>query len=282
VNYSYDSVRAKIRNISKETGIKAAVLYNRYLLERFIARVAASEHRDKIIIKGGMLISAITGFNMRSTNDLDATIRDYGAVNNVGAIINDIIGIDLNDHIHFILVRFEETVYDSNFPCFRTHLRARFGTMDAKAEIDITTGDAITPGEMTFGFPALLGDDTIPVLAYTPETVLAEKMTAILDLSVINTRAKDFYDVYLLTSAHIQKVDRAILKEAFANTIKRRNKERLMGDCKNIINQVINSFDIQNQWKKYKHEYNFAAGIDFAQITNALLIAFDWAGIDVK
>ena len=282
MNYSYDSVRAKIRNISKETGIKAAVLYNRYLLERFIARVAASEHRDKIIIKGGMLISAITGFNMRSTNDLDATIRDYGAVNNVGAIINDIIGIDLNDHIHFILVRFEETVYDSNFPCFRTHLRARFGTMDAKAEIDITTGDAITPGEMTFGFPALLGDDTIPVLAYTPETVLAEKMTAILDLSVINTRAKDFYDVYLLTSAHIQKVDRAILKEAFANTIKRRNKERLMGDCKNIINQVINSFDIQNQWKKYKHEYNFAAGIDFAQITNALLIAFDWAGIDVK
>jgi hypothetical protein len=74
VNYSFESVRAKVQNKCLETGIKPAIIYQRYLLERFIDRIAHSKHRNSIIIKGGMLVSAIAGVDMRATKDLDATV----------------------------------------------------------------------------------------------------------------------------------------------------------------------------------------------------------------
>ena len=74
MSYSFDSIRARVRNKASDTGIKPHVIYQRYFIERFICRIAASEYRDSIVIKGGMLISAMAGIDMRSTKDLDATI----------------------------------------------------------------------------------------------------------------------------------------------------------------------------------------------------------------
>jgi len=282
VSYSYDSIRARIRNLSKQTGIKPTVLYNRYLLERFICRIAVSEHKEKIIIKGGLLISAIAGVDMRATKDLDATIMGNALKSSdFENIAHDIIRVDLEDNIRFQFVRSEEIMIDNNYPCYRMHLRASFGTMNAKVEIDMTTGDVITPKEVTFGFPSLFEDVKIPILAYNIETILAEKITAILDLDIFNTRAKDFYDIYLFSSDFDDRIDKTILSSALQNTLKHRNKDNLLDRAKDITHKILNSNDIQEHWRKYQDEYPYAKDVEFEQIAFALEKILGYAGIEI-
>lgn len=167
MNYSFDSVRAKVQNKCLETGIKPAIIYQRYLLERFIDRIAQSKHRNSIIIKGGMLVSAIAGVDMRATKDLDATvIGSLLGMQDFEKIVHDVIAVDLKDNIQYQFVRSEEIMQDNNYPCCRIHLRALLGTMNAKLEIDLSSGDVITPSEIAFGYPSLFGGEKITILAY--------------------------------------------------------------------------------------------------------------------
>ena len=278
MNYSFDSVRAKVQNKCLETGIKPAIIYQRYLLERFIDRIAHSKHRNSIIIKGGMLVSAIAGVDMRATKDLDATvIGSLLGMQDFEKIVHDVIAVDLKDNIQYQFVRSEEIMQDNNYPCCRIHLRALLGTMNAKLEIDLSSGDVITPSEIAFGYPSLFGGEKITILAYNLETILSEKMTAILDLGVFNTRAKDFYDIYLLVNSFSDELDKTILHKALHNTLKHRGKEGLLTDIQDIIKQILSSHDIQKHWDKYRTEYAYAAEIEFKQIASALKLLFEWA-----
>ena len=279
---NYDAVRAKVRNKSRETGVKADVLYRRFLLERFIARIAASKHKDSMIIKGGMLLSAIAGIDMRSTRDLDTTIRGNSlTINDFESIVKDVIAVDIDDGVVFEFIRADEIVIDSNYPCCRVHLRVLFGTMDERVDIDVTTGDVITPREIEFGFPTLLGDEEIPILAYPLETVLAEKTAAMLDLGVFNTRAKDFYDIHLITTVQSDGVDKTIFADALRNTLRSRGKSELLKRSREIVFEIVNSPDIKTQWQRYRDEYTYAGKIEFAQIAGAIKTLFAWAGVEI-
>ena len=283
MSYGFDSVRARVQNKSRETGLKPDILYQRYLLERFIARMAASEHSESIIIKGGILISAMTGIDMRATKDIDATIIGSRlTMQDFEKIAKDVIDIDLHDNIHYKFVRAEEIILDNSYPCCRVHLRALLGTMNAKVEIDLTSGDVITPKEVDFGFPALFGGENIKILAYNLETILAEKMTAILDLGVFNTRAKDFYDIHLITSTLSDKFSNTVLREAFHNTLKRRNKESLLSSAEDTITQILGSQDIQKHWEKYRTEYAYATDVEFVKIESALVQLFEQIGAKIE
>jgi len=245
--------------------------------------MSASTHSESIVIKGGMLISAMTGINMRATKDLDATIiGNHLTMQDYEQIAHDVIAIDLEDNIQYEFIRAEEIVIDNTYPCCRVHMWALLGTMKAKVEIDLTSGDVITPKEIHFGFPSLFGGDDIMVLAYNIEAILAEKMSAILDLGVFNTRAKDFYDIYLLTHTLQDKFDNDTLQEAFNNTIKRRRKENLLHDIQDTITQTLRSQDIRRHWEKYRTEYAYATDIEFSQVESALLQLFEWAGHKIE
>ena len=279
---NYDSVRAKVRNKSRETGVKADVLYRRFLLERFIARIAASKHNENMIIKGGMLLSAIAGIDIRSTRDLDTTIRGKSlTISDFENIVKDVIAVDIDDGVTFEFIRADEIVIDRNYPCCRVHLRVLFGTMDERIDIDVTTGDVITPHEIEFGFPTLLSGETIPILAYTLETVLAEKTTAMLDLGVFNTRAKDFYDIYLITTLQSGYVEKTVFADALRNTLRSRGKSELLKRSRDIVFAIVNSPDIRMQWKRYSEEYTYAAKIDFIQIIGAIKTLFAWVGVEI-
>jgi predicted nucleotidyltransferase component of viral defense system len=280
---NYDSVRAKVRNKSRESGVKADVLYRRFLIERFIARIAASEHSENVIIKGGMLLSAIAGIDMRSTRDLDTTIRGKNlTLSDFEGIVKDIIAVDIDDGVTFEFIRADEIVLDSSYPCSRVHLRVLFGNMDERVELDVTTGDVITPREVEFGFPTLFGDEKIPILAYPLETVLAEKIAALLDLNVYNTRAKDFYDIHLITALQSERVDSEMFADALQNTLRSRGKSDLLMRSREIVLAIVNSPDIRTQWSRYRAEYSYASEIDFAQVAAAINTVFAWIGIELN
>jgi predicted nucleotidyltransferase component of viral defense system len=150
-----------------------------------------------------------------------------------------------------------------------------------KLEIDMTTGDIITPKEVDFGFPTLFGDEEIPILAYNIETILAEKITAILDLHIYSTRPKDFYDMYLFARNFEGQIDKTTLKTAVNNTLTRKHKEGLLQRVVDIMEKVIASEDIKAHWRKYQQEYAYATEIEFEQVIVALGKIFSYLDIEI-
>src|SRR6056297_387987 len=147
------SLKAKIRNIANDKNIFAQVVLQNYMFERFLERLSLSEFRDKFIIKGGILIAAHVGINNRSTMDLDATIKNY-EVNNksIEKAIKEIIKIQINDNVGFIY---------RGTSRIRISVEAIYDTIITPLQIDITTGDVITPKEVILPYKTIFDDKDI-------------------------------------------------------------------------------------------------------------------------
>ena len=138
--------------------------------------------------------------------------------------------------------------------------------MAVPLKIDITTGDKITPREMVYSFNLMFEERSINVLAYTVETILAEKLETIISRGDQNTRPRDFYDVYILNTLQKQNIDNKILKDAFAATVKKRGAEHIVSNYKEIIETVASSTVMNNQWTRYQKEFDYAKDINFKDI----------------
>lgn len=141
--------------------------------------------------------------------------------------------------------------------------------MAVPLKIDITTGDKITPREVIYTFNLMFEERTINVLAYTIETILAEKLETIISRGDQNTRPRDFYDVYILNTLQKKNIDNQILKEAFAATVKKRGTEHIVTNYKEIIETVLNSSAMKDQWTRYQKEFDYAKDIRFEDTCNA-------------
>lgn len=141
--------------------------------------------------------------------------------------------------------------------------------MDVPLKIDITTGDKITPREMVYSFNLMFEERSIDVLAYTVETILAEKLETIISRGDQNTRLRDFYDVYILNTLQKQNIDDQILKEVFAATVKKRGTEQIVSNYKEIIETVARSSVMKDRWKRYQKELEYAKNILFEETCEA-------------
>jgi predicted nucleotidyltransferase component of viral defense system len=137
-------------------------------------------------------------------------------------------------------------------------------------KIDITTGDSIVPKEIEFKYKMLFEDQTIEILSYTLETVLAEKIETIIRRNISNTRARDFYDVYILYQLKQTEIKWVVLHEALIKTAKKRNSEEDLEDYKEIIKELEESSYIQNIWNNYAAENTYAQNIAFTDILSVL------------
>jgi len=186
-----------IKNKSLETGISATLLMRSYMMERFLERISLSEYRENFILKGGFLIASMVGVDQRMTMDMDTTIKgisiDKSIIKN---IVNEIIGIDARDDITFEILGIKGVREESPYDDFRISLRGWFHKMRADIKIDITVGDSIYPAEVDYPYDLMFENRSIPIMAYTLNTILAEKMDSVLSRRTSNTRSRDFYDIY--------------------------------------------------------------------------------------
>ena len=188
-----------IRNLSKEKTADAQILMRNYMMERFLERISLSEYRDKFILKGGMLVAAMVGLDVRSTMDMDATIKGANVnVEDVEKLISSIITIQIDDGVIFQIKSISEIMDEAEYPGVRVSMTALFDRVITPLKIDISTGDVITPSEVRYNFKLMLEERTIDIWAYNLETVLAEKLETMLTRAVTNTRMRDFYDIYVL------------------------------------------------------------------------------------
>lgn len=185
------------------------------MLERLLERISRSEYKDNFILKGGMLVAALVGVDMRSTIDMDATIKSFPVdPESIEAVFNVILGVPMDDGVEMTLKRVDEIRDEDQYNGYRVSIEAVMDNARVPIKVDITTGEEITPKEVIYTFDLLLEDRSIDILAYNIETVIAEKFKTLLTRGITNTRMRDFYDIYILVKLQGHRVEHAVLGDA--------------------------------------------------------------------
>ena len=264
------SLKAKIRNYAKDNRIAAQVVLQNYMFERFLARLSRSEYRDKFVIKGGMLIAAIVGLDTRSTMDLETTLKGMPLTEEkILDAVNTISIIDLGDDVSFETISIDPIRKDDIYGGYCVRINAIYDTIVTPLSIDVSTGDVITPGAVLYEFGGIFDESVqISLWGYNIETVMAEKVETILSRGVFNTRPRDYYDAYILSTT--QEYDRQMFEEALSATAEHRGSAESIADRAGIIDRISESNDLQNMWKKYQQRFAYAGGIEYADIMKAM------------
>lgn len=241
------------------------------MMERFIERLAESKYKDNFIIKGGFLISAIVGIESRTTMDIDTTIKGV-PVNqeSIDKILKEIISIDLDDNIHFGIMDIKNIREESEYDDFRVSLEAIFFTIRVKLKIDITTGDLIIPREIRYSYKLMFEERKVEVLAYKIDTILAEKIESIIVRNISNTRARDYYDVFILFKLKKDEIDLSKLKNAIYKKSEERGTLNYMNNYEKYIQDIRDSKELEKIWDNYIKKYSYAKGIDLQEVINTI------------
>ena len=259
-----EQIKGAIRNISKKTGVNANSLLQMCLFEGILEKISKSKYKNHIILKGGLLISSLIGVEMRSTLDMDTTIRGLPMnEENISKILHEILEITIDADIVYRLIKLERIRKEDLYEDFCTTISCRYGKINANLNIDITTGDIITPNEIQYSYEKILEEGSISILTYTIETIIAEKFETISSRNITTTRARDFYDLYMLYKLYKSKIDRNVLKEAITLTSQHRNSFSLVLQYKEIVKLFYQSNSLKNLWDKYIQNNPYAKEISF-------------------
>lgn len=259
-----EQIKGAIRNISKKTGVNPNSLLQMCLFEGILEKLSKSKYSENFILKGGLLISSLIGVDMRSTMDMDTTLRGI-PLNEVSItkILNEILAIEIDADIEYKLIKLSPIRQEDVYEDFCASISCIFGKINATLNIDITTGDVITPREMNYSYSKILEEGTIPIMTYTIETILAEKFETISSRNITTTRARDFYDLYMIYSIYKDKIDKGILRKAIERTSKYRGSFETALQYKEIVELFWESETPKKLWKKYTQNNPYAKDVDF-------------------
>ena len=277
MGFTPEQIKGRIKSVAKQNNADARTLMLIYMMERFLERLAQSEYRDNFIIKGGILVTAMIGVAHRSTMDIDTSMKNLNlSAEDALRVVNQVKDIDLDDGVSFEVKDVSNIMDEMEYPGIRVTMNANVGKLITPLKIDISTGDVITPRAIEFNYDLLLEDRSISLWSYNLETILAEKLQTVLARGILNTRMRDFYDIRMLLDTYEDKVNKAVLKDAFAATCKKRETDHLQEQAEEIIKIIEADEQLQVLWRAYQKKYSYAAEIDYASVINGVRKLMDW------
>ena len=277
MGFTPEQIKGRIKSVAKQNNADARTLMRIYMMERFLERLAQSEYRDNFIIKGGILVTAMIGVAHRSTMDIDTSMKNLNlSAEDALRVVNHVKDIDLDDGVSFEVKDVSNIMDEMEYPGIRVTMNANVGRLITPLKIDISTGDVITPRAIEFNYDLLLEDRSISLWSYNLETILAEKLQTVLARGILNTRMRDFYDIRMLVDTYEDKVNKAVLKDAFAATCKKRGTDNLQEQAEEIIKIIEADEQLQVLWRAYQKKYSYAADIDYASVISGVRKLMDW------
>lgn len=266
-----EQLKGAIRSMAAKKNLRAQEVLQMFLFERVLERLAASPYRNNFILKGGLLISSMIGIGERTTMDMDTTVRGIQMEENeIVETIKAILAIDVGDGIVFGFQKIEPIREDDAYNNFRVHLRAKYGKIDSPMKIDVTTGDIITPAAIQYDFPLAFEEKTIPVMAYTLETILAEKYETIIRRNIGTTRARDFYDLHMLYRSRKDEVRLEILRKAVLHTAQKRDSVEDIMDWKDILKDIREEPQLYLLWDNYAADNKYIGDLKFHEVLDTV------------
>lgn len=281
MGFTPEQIKGRIKSVAKQNNADARTLMRIYMMERFLERLAQSEYRDNFIIKGGILVTAMIGVAHRSTMDIDTSMKNLNlSAEDALRVVNQVKDIDLDDGVSFDVKDVSNIMDEMEYPGIRVTMNANVGKLITPLKIDISTGDVITPRAIEFNYDLLLEDRSISLWSYNLETILAEKLQTVLARGILNTRMRDFYDIRMLLDTYEDKVNKVVLKDAFAATCKKRGTDHLQEQAEDIIKIIDADEQLQVLWRAYQKKYSYAAEIDYASVISGVRKLMDWIRFD--
>lgn len=264
------SVRQRLRNLARERGVDYNRLQLLYMQERWLARLGHSPHRDNLILKGGLYLYSNFGLTSRPTRDIDFLGRVAPAeVTELVQMISEITKLELPDGVSFDpnSITGEENRSATEYGGVRVELYGYLGTARERIQIDVGFGDALPKGPVELTFPSLLNENISSLLAYSFETVIAEKLQAAAVLLEVNSRYKDFFDIHQLASVEVFSA--VTLREAITATFARRHTPT--GDIHHLfLPAFTEDSGRQAQWQAFLRRVGQAGPENFADLMKRL------------
>lgn len=258
-----NSFKAKIKNISKDKGIPAQQVQQHYLIEQVLKLISTSSYRDSFIVKGGYLIGQMIGLDKRTTMDLDVTLKGTEmSRENLIHIFEEIL-CSKTDGFSFSVDKLEPIRQDDEYGGFSLKLNATFDTLKEVVFIDITTGDKITPREITYSMTSIFTNESIEIWTYNLETVLAEKLETIISRGLASTRPRDRYDLFTLYKLRKEEINLEVLKNALENTAEKRKSKDTIYNWEEQVRGIEISDYQKELWIRYQRQFKYAKDISF-------------------
>ena len=217
-----------------------------------------------------MLVAAIVGLDNRATMDLDTTLKSLPLTPEaIRSALEQVCAIPFDDGVVFEIGTISPIREDDIYGGYRVMLNAKFDTLLTPLSMDVSTGDAITPHAVQYDFSEIFDDEkSYKLWAYNIETVMAEKVETILRCGVFNTRPRDFYDAYILSTT--QKFDKTVFADALKATACHRGTTQQISDVPSILRNIEESQELKAMWNKYRKQFAYAADIEYGQIMAVL------------
>lgn len=262
-----EKIKLKAKELEDKYNLNYYESLQRFMFERILERISVSKYQDNFILKGGLLLAAMFGVENRTTKDMDTTITGIDiSKDKMVSVLNKILSIDLNDGVKFDIVNITDIREEDDYGGNKYHITGRVNSTKVNLEIDISTGDKVTPKELKFKYPLLFEDRSILINSYNIETILAEKIETILRRGKYNSRMKDYYDIYFFLTKLRNEININTLKDAIDNTFTKRESFEYLNDYSEIIKSIIDSDRIKTNWNSYSKKNNYANNLEVDQI----------------
>ncbi len=271
-----DKLNGIIKKKSNGNNNVALHLHQMFFFEHVLMRLEKSKYKNNIILKGGVLLSSIIGEDLRTTKDIDATLKSLPLnMESIKHIFEEILAIDIDDNIHFEIVSIRDIRLEDEYGGFRINVKGTFDKIRTNFFIEITTGDIITPREIKYQYHSIFENRKINIMAYTMETIIAEKFESIISKNITTTRAKDFYDLYMLMNKHNDDINDKNLVKAIENTFHKRNIEFNVDNFKEIVKMLEDSETLKNVFTNYQKKLEYTKNVTFEDTIKAIYKIID-------
>ncbi len=243
-------------------------------MERFLERISVSSYREKFVLKGGLLIASFFGLDMRSTMDIDSTMRSLPLnLESSAKAVKEIIETPIEDQVKFNFSKGSPIMQEHGYPGIRFPLQGSFDRIRQTIRIDLSTGDVITPSAIKYSYSLMFEDRHIELMTYNLETVIAEKFETIIARGTANTRMRDFYDVFLM--AKQGNFALPTLKRALVNTVIKRNSEPQLKNYSQIMQEIASSSILAAAWDGFTRQSYFAGDLSWEEVLKENIVLIE-------
>ena len=257
----------KSKNKAVQNNITVNEVLQNYMFERILERLSISEYKNNFILKGGVLLSSIMGIDTRTTMDMDTCLKGINLTEEqLYKVLKNILDTDVKDGVTFEIKNSKPIREDDEYGGLKYNILAKFDNIKVNLSIDIATGDVITPGEIEYNYKMMFEDKALKIMTYNVESIIAEKFQTIISRNVLNSRMKDFYDLYYLIKYKTFSKDD--LRLAIEKTFDKRNTDiKLINSNISVIQE---SDLLQDLWKTYSQKHKYTKDIKFEDIIETI------------
>lgn len=261
------SLMDKSRNLAVSCNITVNEVLQNYMFERILERLSVSKYKNNFILKGGLLLSSIMGIDTRTTMDMDTCIKGMDLTEEqLYEVLQEILNIDVNDGVKFEIRNSQPIREEDDYGGLKYNLLAIFDNLRVNLSIDIATGDLITPREIEYDYKMIFENRNLKIMTYNIESIIAEKFQTVISRGILNSRMKDYYDLYyLITYKNFSKEN---LKNAIIKTFNKRDTD--IKSINKVIDEIEKSEFVKELWTSYSEKYQYAKCLEFKKVINSI------------